>query len=109
MTITKSLIFALALLSSAASYAFAASEVTVDRTVMDHQRKVAIYAASHKKAVPEIIEYRYGMELDIARTILLSPDPRACKVVPQLMTYENSRGELKTLKYQMLSDCRSKN
>lgn len=109
MSVIRPLMVTLALLLPVSSYADAVDESIRDRVVQDHQRKVANYAKNHKKTVPGINEYRYGMELDIARVIVLSQDPRTCKVVPQLMTYENSIGELMTLKYQMLSDCRGKN
>ncbi|HEX8544683.1 MAG TPA: DUF2790 domain-containing protein [Pseudomonas sp.] len=109
MSKIKSMMLAFALLSPAVSYAFPVGSIKADDTVKEHQRKVANYAAGQNKVLPEIIEYEYGMKLDIVQVILLAPDPRACKVIPQLMTYEDSAGELKTLRYPILSDCRSKN
>jgi hypothetical protein len=109
ITSLKSLILGFAILSPGVSYAFAAADITADDSVKEHQRKVASYALGQNKSVPIVVEYKYGMTLDVAKVIFLSPDPRACKVLPQLMTYENSAGELNTLQYQMLSECRSKN
>jgi hypothetical protein len=109
MKMIKSLMLAFVLLSPAVSYAFSGSAIQADDIVKEHQRRVANYAASQKKALPDIVEYKYGMTLDIVQVVLLSPDPRVCKVVPQLMTYEDSAGELNTLEYQMLSECRGKN
>ena len=105
----KSLVLAFAILSPAASYALAVDDIKADDIIMEHQRKVANYANGQNKGMPEIVEYKYGMALDVAQVVILSRDPRACKVMPQLMTYEDSTGKLNTLKYQVLSDCRSKN
>jgi hypothetical protein len=109
MKTIKSLVLAFAILSPVTSYAFVAGDIKVDDLVKEHQRKVTNYAIGQNKRVPVVIEYEYGMALDVVQVIILSPDPRACKVMPQLMTYEDSAGELNTLKYQMLSDCRSRN
>jgi outer membrane lipoprotein-sorting protein len=109
MKMIKSLVLAFAILSPTVSYAFTAGDIKADDMVKEHQRKVTGYAVSQNKSVPKVIEYKYGMALDVAQVVFLSPDPRACKVLPQLMTYEDSEGELNTLKYQMLSECRGKN
>jgi hypothetical protein len=109
MKMFKSLLLAFAILSPAVSYAFSAGDIKADDIVKEHQRKVTHYAASQNIRLPKVIEYKYGVALDVAQVIFLSPDPRACRVLPQLMTYKDSTGELKTLKYQMFSDCRSKN
>lgn len=108
MRIAKTLIFAWVMISPVASYALTADGITAEEVIKAHQQIINTYAASKKKALPEIIEYTYGMKLDIAKVIRRSPDLGACKVVPQLMTYEDSKGVLTTLKYQVLSGCRGK-
>ncbi len=108
MRILKTLIFSLAIASPVASYAFA-GETTAEEVIQEHQKVVAKYADGKNKPLPTVVEYKYGMDLDIAKVVRLSPDVRACKVMPQLMTYEDSKGELNTVQYRVLSGCRGKN
>lgn len=68
---------------------------------------MARYATAQGKPVPEVQAYRYGMKLDIARVVNVTPPVRTCKVVPSRMTYEDSSGQLKTLEYQVLGLCRN--
>lgn len=109
MRILKSLIFSLAIASPVASYAFATGEVTPEEVVQDHQRIILKYADGEKISLPKIVEYKYGMDLDIASVVRVSPDVRACKTMPQLMTYHDSKGELKTVQYRVMSGCKGKN
>jgi hypothetical protein len=108
MRIAKSLVFALAILSPMASFAYS-DDVSVKEALTEHQKIVERYAEKSQRAIPPIVDYKYGMKLDIAKVVRMSPDLRACKVIPQLMTYEDSSGNLNTVKYQILSRCRGKN
>ena len=65
----------------------------------EHQQAVAAYAAKRDKPVPQIVDYRYGMPLDVAQLVRQSADPRTCTVVPRLMTFEDSQGTLRTVRY----------
>lgn len=109
MRIAKPLIFALAILSPVASYAFASDDSVANNIIKEHQEVVSQYAARENKPVPAIVEYKYGMKLDIAKVVRVSPETRVCKVMPKLMTYEDAKGELNTLQYQVMSGCRGKN
>ena len=73
----------------------------------NNQQAMARYAANQGKPAPEVQAYRYGMKLDIARVVSVTPPVRSCKVVPSRMTYEDSSGQLKTLEYQVLGLCRN--
>ncbi|USW95393.1 DUF2790 domain-containing protein [Pseudomonas proteolytica] len=75
--------------------------------MQNNQEAMARYAAEQGKPVPEVQAYRYGMKLDIARVVSVTPPVRTCKVVPSRMTYEDSSGQLKTLEYQVLGLCRN--
>ncbi|ANC03751.1 MULTISPECIES: DUF2790 domain-containing protein [Pseudomonas] len=70
-----------------------------------HQQAVAAYAIKRDKPMPEIVDYRYGMPLDVARLVRQSGDPRTCEVVPRLMTFEDSQGTLRTVRYSVQSEC----
>jgi len=71
----------------------------------EHQQAVAAYAAGRGKPVPQIVDYRYGMPLDVARLVRQSGDPRSCEVVPRLMTFEDRQGTLRTVRYVVQSQC----
>jgi hypothetical protein len=109
MRIIKSLIFALTVAAPVASYAFSNDNSAVKSALKDHQAAIVEYAEKNSKPVPKVVEYKYGMNLDIAKVVRTSPELRECKVIPQLMTYEDSNGDLKTLQYQVMSRCRGKN
>ena len=109
MKAINALIFSLTIVSPIASYAFTAGEVTAEDVIKEHQNLVAKYADSRQKPLPPIVEYAYGMDLDVNKVIRVSPDVRACKVMPQLMTYEDAKGQLNTVQYKVQSGCRGKN
>ena len=109
MRIIKSLVFAMAVVAPVASYAFSNEGPAVKNLIKDHQEAILEYAEKNKKTVPIVIDYKYGMKLDVARIVRMSPELKECKVVPQLMTYEDSRGDLNTLQYKIMSGCRGKN
>jgi hypothetical protein len=47
----------------------------------------------------QVQNYHYGMQLDIARVLTISDTSRVCGVVPSVMHYEDSEGELRVLEY----------
>lgn len=105
MRTAQSLLLALAILSPLSAFAYTTDEVKVETLIKNHQAAVQKYATTHKKAMPAIEEYKYGMKLDVAKVIRKSPDLKTCSVMPKLMTYQNSKGDLKTVQYQVLSGC----
>ncbi|MBX8492771.1 DUF2790 domain-containing protein [Pseudomonas cichorii] len=109
MNVLKLSVLAFALVSPVTSYAFSSVDLQGEERSRVHQLKVEEYAAKTQKAVPEIKNYAYGMKLDIARVVVKTPAPKSCGVNSKLMTYENSLGELNTLRYKVLSDCAGKN
>ena len=111
MRIANSLIIAVAVLSFSPMTSFASStgDQSIKELLSEHQAWVQEYAEKSKRSMPLVIEYTYGMKLDIAKVVRTSPDMRNCKVIPQLMTYEDSTGKLNTIKYQIMSACRGKN
>ncbi len=79
----------------------------VTQMIQNNQEAMARYAAKQGKPAPDVQAYRYGMKLDIARVVNITPPIRSCKVVPSRMTYEDSSGLLKTLEYQVVGQCRN--
>ncbi len=72
-----------------------------------NEKAMAAYAAKKGKPAPEVQAYRYGVKLDIARVVNVTPPINACKPVPSRMTYEDSKGMLNTLEYQVMGVCRN--
>ena len=72
-----------------------------------NEKAMADYAAKKGKPAPEVQVYRYGLELDIAKVVNVTPPIRACNPVPSRMTYEDSSGKLNTLEYQVMGICRN--
>ncbi len=107
MRTAKSLLLALAILSPLSAFAYTSDEIKAETLIKDHQASVQKYATTHNKPMPEIQEYKYGMKLDVAKVIRKSPDLKTCSVMPKLMTYQDSKGDLKTVQYQILSGCRN--
>ncbi|MDR6576426.1 MULTISPECIES: DUF2790 domain-containing protein [Pseudomonas] len=72
-----------------------------------NEQAMAAYAAKQGKPAPEVQAYRYGLELDIAKVVNVTPPIRSCNAVPSRMTYEDSNGKLNTLEYQVMGVCRN--
>ena len=72
-----------------------------------NEKAMADYAAKKGKPAPEVQAYRYGMKLDIAKVVNVTPPIRSCNAVPSRMTYEDSNGKLNTLEYQVMGVCRN--
>ncbi|MCV4283048.1 DUF2790 domain-containing protein [Pseudomonas capsici] len=109
MNVIKLSVLVFALASPLTSYAFSSADIQGDERSRVHQLKVEDYAAKAQKTVPQIQNYAYGMKLDIARVVVKTPAPKTCGINSKLMTYEDSQGELNTLRYKVLSDCAGKN
>ncbi|KPW38933.1 hypothetical protein ALP45_03528 [Pseudomonas coronafaciens pv. atropurpurea] len=107
MRTAKSLLLALVILSPLSAFAYTTDEVKATTVIKEHQASVEKYATIHNKPMPEIKEYKYGMKLDVAKLIRKSPDLQTCAVMPKLMTYEDSKGKLNTVQYQVLGGCRN--
>ncbi|MBF6026121.1 DUF2790 domain-containing protein [Pseudomonas sp. P115] len=73
-----------------------------------NQQAMVVYAEKNGKPAPEVQVFRYGMKLDIAKVVNVTPPIRSCNPVPSRMTYEDSSGKLNTLEYQVMGVCRSK-
>ncbi|MEX0297378.1 DUF2790 domain-containing protein [Pseudomonas putida] len=102
----KNLIVAAALaFVSMASQATNFSEQKQLSYLQEHQDAVARYAEKNGKLMPEIKDYKYGVQIDVAKFVRQSQDPRNCQVYPRLMTFEDSQGKLNTVRYSMYAQC----
>ncbi len=101
---------ALGVLTATLSFG-AVAEGGGDRTfalMMERNEKaMAAYATKRGQPAPTVQAYRYGMTLDIAKVVNVTPPIRSCNPVPSRMTYEDSSGKLNTLEYQVMGVCRT--
>lgn len=50
---------------------------------------------------PDVVSYAYGMHLDIAKVVNITPAADVCGPTPVQMTYRDSRGETHILDYSV--------
>jgi len=55
--------------------------------------------AAQAQADEEVVAYRYGMQLDIAQVVSITPVADICGVAPVEMTYLDSHGAKHILQY----------
>jgi hypothetical protein len=80
---------------------------TFERAFSANVKAMEQYAVSQGKAAPVVKDYEYGMKLDVVKIVsVVKPQP-ACVVAPAAMTYEDSKGQLNTLKYSVAGACRN--
>lgn len=72
-----------------------------------NQKAMAAYAQKNGQPAPQVQAYRYGMALDIAKVVNVTPPISSCNAVPSHMTYEDSSGKLNTVEYKVMGVCRN--
>ncbi|GLK61449.1 DUF2790 domain-containing protein [Azotobacter vinelandii DJ] len=94
MKSVKVICAAVLLLSASLSMAENGGRPAVESTELE---EMIIYSEE-----PEVTDYEYGMRLDIAEVVAMEyfpPEPDFCGVIPAQMTYEDSTGNLNTIRY----------
>ena len=86
-----------AMVVSSATLAEGSADRVYGRMIQANEQAMQEYAAANGKNPPEVIHYRYGMKLDIARVVATTPTDSSCGVMPAQMTYEDSNGDLNIL------------
>ncbi|WP_033035857.1 DUF2790 domain-containing protein [Pseudomonas sp. GM102] len=84
---------------------------TFEKMLSANTQAMEQYAASQGKPAPVVKDYEYGMKLDVVKVVKVVSVVRpqvACAVVPTAMTYEDSQGQLNTIKYTVAGDCRKR-
>ncbi|VXC47488.1 conserved exported hypothetical protein [Pseudomonas sp. 8Z] len=103
-------LFPLALLLAANSaYALSFPEGKVKQNEQKSLEITQRYAERSGKPMPDIQDYRYGMPLNIAKVVHQSPRIEYCGVVPKLMVFEDTSGELRSIRYRGQGECRGQN
>lgn len=107
---TKSIAALLLVIASSSAFAEGGSDRLHGKMIQANEKAMGAYAAANGKNPPEVIHYRYGMKLDVARVISRTSTTGTCDVMPAQMNYEDSTGELKILEYRTAGvNCRGQN
>jgi hypothetical protein len=107
MKIFKRMAFAAAMAVSVSALAEGGGDRTFERALSANTKAMEQYAASQGKAPPVVRDYTYGMKLDVVKVVSVVKPEAACAVVPTAMTYEDSKGQLNTIKYSVAGVCRN--
>lgn len=100
----------LALTASSLAMAEGGSDRLHGRMIQANEEAMRAYATENGKNVPEVVHYRYGMKLDVAKVVSLTSTKGSCEVMPAQMTYEDSSGKLNILEYRVPgTNCRNQN
>lgn len=108
MKVLKLMTFASVLTMSLSVFAEGGGDRTFERALSANTKAMEQYADNQGKPAPVVKDYKYGMKLDVVKVLSVVRPPAACAVVPAAMTYEDSKGQLNTLKYTVAGDCRNR-
>ncbi|AZV30045.1 hypothetical protein CT157_18310 [Pseudomonas syringae] len=106
MKTLKLLAFTAVMAMSLNALAEGGGDRTFDRALSANTKAMEQYAASQGKAAPVVKEYEYGMKLDVKKVVSVVRPKNECAVVPAAMTYEDSKGQLNTVTYNVMGNCR---
>ena len=108
MNMLKSMVFAGVMAMSVNALAEGGGDRTFERAFSANAKAMEQYAAERGKAAPVVTEYEYGMKLDVVKVVSVVKPRATCAVVPTVMTYEDSKGQLNTVKYTVAGECRQR-
>ena len=100
--------FAGAVALSANVLAEGGGDKAFEKMMAANARAMEQYAIAQGKSVPLAKQYEYGMKVDVVKVISVVQPAKVCAVVPAAMTYEDSEGQLNTIKYTVAGECRKR-
>ncbi|NUT74118.1 DUF2790 domain-containing protein [Pseudomonas sp. C1C7] len=106
MKFIKSMTFIAVMALSLNALAEGGGDKTFERAVSANTKAMEQYAVSQGKPAPVMKDYEYGMKLDVAKVVSIVRPQASCAAVPTVMTYEDSQGQLNTIKYTVGGECR---
>ncbi|AVX92091.1 MULTISPECIES: DUF2790 domain-containing protein [Pseudomonas] len=81
---------------------------TFEKMMAANAKAMEQYAISQGKSAPVAKQYEYGMKMDVVKVISVVRPAKVCAVVPAAMTYEDSNGQLNTIRYTVAGECRKR-
>lgn len=100
--------FAAAVTISSNVLAEGGGDKTFEKMMVANAKAMEQYALSQGKNAPVAKEYEYGMKVDVVKVISVVRPAKVCAVVPAAMTYEDSKGQLNTIRYTVAGECRKR-
>ena len=100
--------FAGALTLSSLVLAEGGGDKAFEKMMVANAKAMEQYAISQGKSAPVSKEYEYGMKVDVVKVISVVRPATVCAVVPAAMTYEDSTGQLNTIRYTVAGECRKR-
>ena len=99
MKLQRVLLLAALLGTSSLALADGGGDITFARM---EQARLQVMQARQTSAeqLAEVKQYTYGMNLDIAEVVAVTPMSSDCGVVPVQMRYKDSFGDLQTIEYR---------
>ena len=88
MNTAKSIAALMLVIASSSALAEGGSDRLHGKMIQANEQAMRAYAAANGKKPPEVIHYRYGMKLDVARVISMTSLKGSCDVMPTQMNYE---------------------
>ncbi len=107
MNITKSIIAIILFSSTQLAFSKSSVEPINQKYQQQNIEIMRKYAIENNKIEPMVVDYKYGMEIDVARLIHQTRDIEVCGNFKKIMSYEDSQGELHSVRYTQLGDCPS--
>ncbi|AHZ73353.1 MULTISPECIES: DUF2790 domain-containing protein [Pseudomonas] len=108
MNFLKVITFAGILATSSSILAEGGGDKAFEMMMAANAKAMEQYAISQGKNAPVAKQYEYGMALDVVKVISVVRPAKVCAVVPAAMTYEDSEGQLNTVKYTVAGECRQR-
>ena len=106
MKFIKSMTFIAVLALALNALAEGGGDKTFERAVSANTKAMEQYAANQGKSAPVMKDYEYGMKLDVVKVVSIVRPQASCAAVPTVMTYEDSQGQLNTIRYTVGGECR---
>lgn len=106
MKFIKSTTFIAVMALSLNALAEGGGDKTFERAVSANTKAMEQYAANQGKPAPVMKDYKYGMKLDVVKVVSIVQPQASCAAVPTVMTYEDSQGQLNTIRYTVGGECR---
>lgn len=105
MNLLKVITFAGGVVISSAVLAEGGGDKAFEKRLAANAKVMEQYAISQGKRPPIVKEYEYGMKVDVVKVISVVRPAKVCTLAPAAMTYEDSEGQLNTIRYTVAGEC----
>lgn len=98
------------LLLTAASSAFAQTGAKTHNMDIEQKNREALHKYSQEtgKPVPAVVDYSYGMDLDVNKIIYMTQGVAFCGTINKIMSFEDDQGNPQSVRYVDKGECRNR-